>query len=97
VSGFFKIKTLLIWMLVASPAVGYWVKRGREIAPAAPAAGNFAYQGAAPQERIAIEVVTQGTGHETVYVDVAPQAVPEPSSSLLVVLAGALAVLRRGR
>ena len=45
--------------------------------------------------RIPVEVVTQGSGSQWMYVEV--QNVPEPGAALLAMMGGAFALLRRKR
>lgn len=94
--GLFKIKALLIGMLLASPPVAAWMWRGAEPAtkitetPAVPAIES------PTAVQIPVEVVAKGSASQWVYVEVPSQAIPEPGVASWMALAS-LMLLRRQR
>ncbi|MCU0750652.1 MAG: PEP-CTERM sorting domain-containing protein [Akkermansiaceae bacterium] len=100
-SGFFKIKVLLIGALLASPPVAAWMIRGSDqnareamvqpLEVESPAPGPVQ---AAPV-KVAVEVVSKGSAPQWVYIEVPAQAIPEPGSLTLVAAAGLLLLRRR--
>ncbi len=100
-SGFLKIKTLLIGLLLASPAVSVWAMN-RPKAPLVqevPKSTSFGAVVALPADatRVPVEILSKGSKPEWVYVEVGNQAVPEPGSISLIILAGTALAFRRQR
>ena len=98
--GFLKIKCLWIGLLLAAPPVAAWKLRGgvegghpaewvRADSQTANATANGPVQ-------VPVEVVAKGSAPEWVYVEVAPETVPEPGVLPLTLL-HALFFLRRRR
>lgn len=93
VFGIFRIKSLIFSLLLASPALAAWAYLEtdsivpREVSP--PSA-----EGAV---QISVEVIAKGSAPQWVYVQVPPQAIPEPGFASLLALAGGILVLRRTR
>ncbi|MCU0778070.1 MAG: PEP-CTERM sorting domain-containing protein [Akkermansiaceae bacterium] len=84
------MKTLWLAVLLASPPAVVWALRG-SAQPALPPAMS-----APPVERMAVEVLDAGGGKQWMMVEVAHDAVPEPSSAVLMMLS-CLLLLRRQR
>jgi len=82
VFGVFKIKTLLFGLLLACPPVAAWMAHSRETRKHEPLSASARPVSVSPNLRetakIPVEVVTQGHGTETVYVNMPVQSVPEP-------------------
>jgi hypothetical protein len=98
--GFFKMKLLFLGLLLASPPLAAWMLRGSDSAPTAPQTQPVETQRAIVQGdrplKVPVEVVSKGSEAQWVYVQVAPQAIPEPSSIALLAV-GSLLLLRRQR
>jgi hypothetical protein len=101
VSGFLEIKTLLFGLLVASPAVGVWAmnRPNVPVVQEVPKSSSFGAVVALPADatRVPVEVLSKGSKPEWVYVEVGNQAVPEPGSISLLILAGTALAFRRQR
>lgn len=95
-----KMKTLMIGLLLASPPVAAWMLRAAEPAIHEPAIRPTPHAALAASNEAAvqvpIEVVTEGSAPEWVYVEVRSQTIPEPGSAALAALASLL-LLRRQR
>lgn len=92
--GILKIKALFLGLLLASPPVAAWMLRGDE-----KIIQETAVQPVTESQRarkVPVEVVSKGSEPEWIYVEVAPQAVPEPGVFALVAIAS-LGLLRRRR
>lgn len=89
-STFFQIKPLWLILILASPPVAVWALRGGEEKAIVPEIA------APPTERVAVEVLAADGKKEWIMVEVSNEAVPEPSSAVLVML-GTLLLLRRQR
>jgi hypothetical protein len=97
VFGIFKIKSMLLGLLLALPPVAAWIMRSPDTA--AVHSGPPQQETVAPAEpavQVPVEVVSKGSSPEWVYVEVPAQAVPEPGSVLMVTLSSLL-LLRRQR
>jgi hypothetical protein len=95
VFGLFKIKALLVGMLLASPPVAAWILRDAEPVPRDPSnAPVFAQVEAAPMH-IPVEILAKGSPSEVVYVEIYPQAVPEPGVPVLMALSSLLLLHRK--
>lgn len=100
--GFLKIKTLLIGMLVASPAAVYWADRGAPSPPwIEPSISSVSLATPLPVAestlQVPVEVITNGSAPQWVYVQVGNQAVPEPGMASLLALTTLLLAFRRQR
>jgi hypothetical protein len=84
------MKTLWLAVLLASPAAVVWALRGSEQSPVPPA------MSAPPVERMAVEVLDADGKKQWLMVEVPHEAVPEPSSAILMILS-CLLLLRRER
>jgi hypothetical protein len=102
VLGFFKMKFLLIGLLLASPAIAAWTLRGAEKSdPVAIRQRAFdpKIQSARPSEalRVPVEVIEKGSAAQWIYIETGQQAVPEPGIFSLLAVASLALVLRRQR
>jgi hypothetical protein len=89
-STFFKIKVLWVALFLAAPPIAIWTWRGAAEKPVAPVI-------AAPSsEQVAVEVLTADGRKQWMMVEVPHEAVPEPSSAVLIMLS-TLLLLRRNR
>jgi hypothetical protein len=84
------MKTLCLAVLLASPPAAVWALRGSEQSPVPPP------MSAPPTERMAVEVLSADGKKEWMMVEVPHEAVPEPSSAVLMMLSSLL-LLRRQR
>lgn len=94
--GIFKMKAVFLGLLLASPPVAAWMLRSpaqAEPLPSPPQAPVAVV--AESQVRIPVEVVTKGAAPQWVYVQVAPQSVPEPGPYALLALSSLLLLHRR--
>jgi hypothetical protein len=95
--GFLKMKLLFLGLLLASPPLAAWMLHGSDSAPQTqPVETQRSIAQGDGQLKVPVEVVSKGSESQWVYVQVAPQAVPEPSSLTLLAL-GSLFLLRRQR
>ena len=95
--GVFKIKLLLFGLLLASPPVAAWILRNDP--PKMQTLVNQTVPVSRPAHQtmtVPVEVVAKGSAPKVVYVEVTPQAIPEPGSVSLLALTGLL-LLRRQR
>lgn len=100
--GFFKMKILLLGVVVASPAVVTWVWRGGEASAVSGVHPVVHAKAAAvmgePTVKVPVEVVSKGSAPQWVYVEVgAAESVPEPGVLPLLVLPALAAVMLRRR
>ena len=99
--GFFKMKSLLLGIFLASPAVAAWMLRHPEPIPGPAEIQLISSTTAAPQSgltaRIPVEILAKGSAPRWVYVEVGSEAVPEPGVISLMGLASLLLVFRRQR
>lgn len=99
--GILKIKSLVFGLLLASPALGFWVFQGLGASFQQTSGHRMpsAEMVPAPEKitRIPVEVIAKGSAPEWVYVSVEGQAVPEPGTALLFILSGVWFALRRQR
>lgn len=84
------MKTLWLALLLAAPPVAVWSLRGGAEKAAAPVLA------VPPTERVAVEVLTTDGKKQWIMVEVPQEAVPEPSSAVLIMLS-TLLMLRRNR
>lgn len=95
------MKTLLLALLVASPAVASWVRHGGGPAPARPEIRPISYpasaSGTGSVTRVPVEVLSKGSAPQWVYIQVPGQAVPEPGMISLLALTSLFLVFRRRR
>lgn len=95
------MKTLLLVLLVASPAVASWAWRGVEPAPVQPKTRPISYPlttpGSESVTKVPVEILSKGSAPEWVYIQVPGQAVPEPGMISLLALTSLLLVFRRQR
>ncbi len=91
------MKFLFLALLLASPPLAAWMLRGPDSPPQMqPVEMQRAIaQGDRPL-KVPVEVVSKGSEPQWVYVQVAPQAVPEPGAFALLAM-GSLLLLRRQR
>jgi hypothetical protein len=89
-SAFIKMKTLWLALLLAAPPVAIWTWRGGGERTTPPVVA------AHPTEKVAVEVLTADGKKQWMMVEVPHEAVPEPSSALLIMLS-TLLLLRRNR
>jgi hypothetical protein len=99
--GIFKIKSLWLGLLLASPPVAAWALRGTaEAVNPPPAAHSAPVPAAAPVEenlmQLPVEVVANGSKTEWVVVEVTNKAIPEPGAAAMLALS-CLLLLRRQR
>lgn len=94
--GIFKIKAVLLGLLLASPPLAAWILHEADTPARAEAVPQDAVASAEPAAQIAVEVVAKGSSPEWVYVEVPAQAVPEPGSVMLLAVSSLL-LLRRQR
>ena len=97
-----KIKFLFGVMLAAAPAYGELQPARLPAASGSPAevrTAASAQQAAQDQGslRVPVEVVAKDGESEWVIVEVEPQAIPEPSAAVLLLLVGGALLLRRDR
>ena len=102
VFGLFKMKFLLVGVLLASPAIAAWTLRGTEkpdTAAIRQTAFDSKIQPARPSEavRVPVEVIEKGTATQWIYIETGNQAVPEPGIYSLLAFASLAWVLRRNR
>jgi hypothetical protein len=96
VFGLLKIKPLIFGLLLASPALAAWAYLGGE--PVQPQVSLTQVEPTlAKPLRIPVEVIAKGSAPKWVYVEVAPQAIPEPGFSSLLLLTGVVFIFRRTR
>jgi hypothetical protein len=94
--GLFNIKSLVFGLLLASPALAAWAYLGGE--PAQPQVSLTQVEPTlATPLRIPVEVIAKGSAPKWVYVEVAPQAIPEPGFGMLILFTGVLFIFRRTR
>lgn len=92
--GILKIKALFLGLLLASPPLAAWMLRSDEKPIQEPAIQTVTERQGS--RKVPVEVVSKGSEPQWVYVEVAPQAVPEPGVFALVAIAS-LGLLRRRR
>jgi hypothetical protein len=101
VIGFFKMKALLLGLLVASPALAAWICRGSELGVSHQEITSASHDSRPLRSesvvRVPVEVIAKGSPPKWVYVEVANHAVPEPGMVSLFALTTLLLVLRRQR
>jgi hypothetical protein len=101
VSWVLKIKGLFFGALIASPAVGLWVLHMEPKTAARPEIqpASFGVVVQSPEKitRIPVEIISNGSPPQWVYLSVGNQAVPEPGVTLLVGFTALLLVFRRQR
>ncbi len=97
------MKSLLLGMLLVSPAIGVWVHRGGEEGDEAGQIRNVSHRPVAiapssQDSRVAIEILEKGKMPKVIYVEPpAAEAVPEPGMISLLTAASLMALLRRKR
>lgn len=94
------MKLLLFGLLLASPPVAAWILRNdppklQTIENSTFASTPTTISGSQTMT-IPVEVVAKGSAPKVIYVEVAPQAIPEPGSVSLLALTGLL-LMRRQR
>jgi len=94
VFGVLKIKALFLGLLLASPPVAAWILRSDESQMQRSEIQTVTT--IKEPRKLRVEVVSKGSAPEWVYVEVTPQAVPEPRVFALVAIAS-LGLLRRRR
>lgn len=92
--GVLKIKTLLFGLLLTTPPIAAWAIRTRDGHPQAPFTPP-AQPALRTTAKIPVEVVTQGIGSQTIYVEAPAQAIPEPGLLPLAVISTAMLFQRR--
>lgn len=92
--GILKIKALFLGLLLASPPLAAWMLRSDE-KPLQESAIQTVTERQGSR-KVPVEVVSKGSEPQWVYVEVAPQAVPEPGVFALMAIAS-LGLLRRRR
>ena len=92
--GILKIKALFLGLLLASPPLAAWMLRSDEKSIQETEIQTLTEKQDA--HKVRVEVVSKGSEPQWVYVEVAPQAVPEPGVFALVAVAS-LGFLRRRR
>jgi len=93
------MKALLLGFLLASPPVAAWVFHGPKSTVAEPsqtAAPAAALPRSSGVTQVPVEIVSNGNAPQWVYVQVQYQAIPEPGTLPLAVIAAVL-LLRRKR
>ena len=99
--GFFKMKTLLLGLLVASPALAAWISRGSESVVSRQEITMISQRAQTPRPesvvRVPVEVIAKGSPPKWVYVEVPTHAVPEPGMVSLFVLTSLILALHRQR
>lgn len=97
--GLVQIKVLVFGLLLATPAVALWGLRSHKSLtmnqknPTVPAVQSVADS----VTRIPVEVITNGSAPQWVYVQVGNQAVPEPGMVSLLAVATLFLTFRRQR
>jgi len=101
VFGLLNIKSLIFGLLLASPALAAWAYFGSGAVDSARVSAQVLWVPAdrplAEPLRIPVEVIAKGSAPQWVYVEVPPQAIPEPGYISLLALAGVLLVFHRAR
>jgi len=101
VIAFFKLKVLLIGLLLISPAVGFWsYQHGRSsdlIGSSDAVVVSKPVVDSEPTLEIPVQVIRCGKTPEWVYVQISPQAVPEPGTLSLMGIGAILLMIRRQR
>lgn len=90
------MKAMWIGMLLASLSAAAWTRGGPETSPATADLQSPAASEPLPPVQIPVEVVATGNASEWKYVEISPQAIPEPGVAMLMATAS-LALLRRRR
>lgn len=99
--AFFKLKVLLIGLLLISPAVGFWsYQNGRSsdlIGSSDAVVACKPVVDSEPTLEIPVQVIRCGMTPQWIYVQIAPQAVPEPGTLSLLGIAAIFLIIRRQR
>jgi hypothetical protein len=97
VFGLLRIKSLIFGLLLASPALAAWAYLGPGPVDSVRVLPASAGQSSVEPLRISVEVIAKGSAPQWVYVEVPPQAIPEPGYIALLALTGVLLIFRRSR
>jgi hypothetical protein len=102
VFGFFKMKALLIGLILASPSVAMLVWRGgassQQIEPGVRTVAHAVDPlESRPVVRLPVEVLAKGSEPQWVYVEVGTQPIPEPGVLPLLTIPALLLLIRRKR
>lgn len=90
------MKPLFFGLILASPAIAAWAYLDGEPAKQQVPLLQAARLSAQPL-RIPVEVIAKGNAPKWVYVEVAPQAIPEPGLFSILTLTGVFVIFRRTR
>jgi len=97
----FKLKVLIVGLLLVSPAVGFWsYQSGRSsdlIGSTDAVVASETVLDSEPSLKIPVQVIRCGKTPEWVYVQISPQAVPEPGTLSLLGIGAILLMTRRQR
>ena len=99
--GLFRIKSLIFGLFLASPGLAAWAYLGMGSVDSVDASPQVSLGTAGSHGgerlRVPVEVIAKGSPPQWVYVEVPPQAIPEPGLMTLLALASGMLVFRRKR
>ena len=97
----FKLKVLTVGFLLVSPAVGFWSYQSGRSSDLIGSTGAVVVPetvlDSEPSLEIPVQVIRSGKTPEWVYVQISPQAVPEPGTLSLLGIGAILLMIRRQR